>query len=77
MNQLENRLDDIFLSPLSKKYCVYFYFFSVIGLIGLVVCLLDAVISMVGYHSRGLLPYCISFAFIYFQNRLLYSMCVA
>lgn len=71
-----NQLDNIFFSPLSKKYCVYFYFFSVLGLIGLAVCLLDVVISMFGYKSKGLLPFCFTFALIYFQNRLLYSMCM-
>lgn len=74
---MNHSLESLLFSPLSKKYCVYFYFFSVLGLLGLLLCIFDFVVYLVGFKSMGLLPFGVSFAFIYFQNRLLYSMCVA
>jgi hypothetical protein len=77
---MDNTLDTLF-GPLSKQYCIWFYGLSIFGFIILLILLLGSLI--VGITKRkgidfyilmifGLIPY----VAIYFQNRLLYSMCV-
>jgi hypothetical protein len=78
-------MDDIqqrFFSPLGKEYCLYFYILSVIGLIFVAVVLFSAVI--IGVSKRKGLDFyfaalmgSLGYAVFYFQNRLLYSMCIA
>jgi hypothetical protein len=78
-------MDDIqqtFFSPLGKQYCLYFYILSVIGLIFVAVVLFSAVI--IGVSKRKGLDFyfaalmgSLGYAVFYFQNRLLYSMCIA
>jgi hypothetical protein len=77
---MENTLDTLF-GPLSKQYCIWFYGWSIFSFILLFGIILGSLI--VGITKRkgidfyilmiiGLIPY----VAIYFQNRLLYSMCV-
>ena len=72
-------MEDLF-SPLSKKYCIWFYYLSVISYIFFIVGVLGAIIYGVkhnksfGYYlSAGVAS--ISYFVMYFQNRLLFSMC--
>jgi hypothetical protein len=71
---------DLF-SPLGKEYCAYFYILSVFGLVSFCMFLFGSILygfqkkQDVGYYMHALM---LSSTFIvaYFQNRLLYSMCV-
>jgi uncharacterized membrane protein len=78
-------MDDIqqkLFSPLGKQYCLYFYILSVIGLVFVAVVLFSAVVIGVS-KKKGLEFYfaaiigSLGYAIFYFQNRLLYSMCVS
>lgn len=75
-----NVMEDLF-SPLSKKYCVWFYYLAVISYIFFIVGILGAVIYGVK-HNKSLGYYFTAFVaslgyfVMYFQNRLLFSMCV-
>lgn len=67
--------------PLGKDYCLYFYLLSVIGLVLLV--LLFVMGIALGIRKKlnmsfyiHILTGCMVYAIFYFQNRLLYSMCI-
>lgn len=67
-------------SPLGKEYCVYFYWLSVIGFVffcGLIVSAVVAAVSnkMPASYYIHIATACVSNAILYFQSRLLYSMC--
>ena len=68
---------DLF-SPLSKDYCLYFYILTIISFVFLVI----SVVNSVMYLSKGkgkvtnaVMSLC-GPLLLYFNNRLLYSMCV-
>jgi hypothetical protein len=73
---------DYYFGPLSKDYCMYFFLLSVIGFVSLVLFLISTV--MIGLSKRKGSEFYLHSFFIalgiglysYFQNRLLYSMCV-
>lgn len=74
-----NVLDALF-GPVSKTYCSFFYYYSIICFIFYMM----AVIGMITYgikHSKGASYYAFSivassiYLIGYFQNRLLFSMC--
>ena len=74
-----NVLDALF-GPVSKKYCSFFYYYSVICFIFYMM----AVFGIVAYgikHGKGAYYYAFSivassiYLIGYFQNRLLFSMC--
>jgi hypothetical protein len=75
-----DKINNIFFSPLSKKYCVYFYWISVAMFIALVSMIITGIISLfvMGYKAKlSTILFNIFIVFLgYFQNRLLYSMCV-
>ena len=68
--------------PLRKPYCNYFYFLSVLGYVFMIGSLIS--LLYVGATTKKTEPkfymagFMVVFAYgiIYFQNRLLYSMCV-
>jgi small-conductance mechanosensitive channel len=73
-------LEGIF-SPLSKEYCIWFYYLQMIGFIFLVLILLLSLFTMTSGKPKkdmmfGLFMMIITYVVFYFQNRLLYSMCV-
>lgn len=75
-------IQQTFFSPLGKEYCLYFYILSGIGLLMLFIVLASALI--IGITKKKSLDYYFSailasfaYAILYFQNRLLYSMCIA
>lgn len=76
---MPNTIDDIF-GPLSKEYCVYFYFLSMLGFIMLVFFLVSGIIFGLT-KKKGIEFYftlvaaSLGYAIFYFQNRLLHSMC--
>lgn len=71
-------LEDLLLSPLSTKYCVYFYYLMVFSLIFCLIAILEALIS-VGTGAVGLFRGIVGLlgpALLYLNYRLLYSMCM-
>ena len=66
--------------PLSRKYCIWFYWLSILGFVLLILAIVGA---LVGTFSKKIgfgvlyaaIPSAIAYAIFYFQNRLLYSMC--
>ena len=80
MSSMNDTMDYIY-GPLSKNYCIYFYLLSVVGFV--LLCLAAISMILVGFSknkSSGfyvqMLMVCIGYGIFYFQNRLLYSMCV-
>tara|TARA_B100001093_G_C26711804_1_gene963758 strand:+ start:639 stop:866 length:228 start_codon:yes stop_codon:yes gene_type:complete len=74
MTQLEDRL----LSPLSREYCAYFYYLTVFSLVAFIISFATIaymVLSGELHFVPGILNLIFGFL-MYFQNRLLYSMCV-
>ena len=70
-------VDNLF-SPLGKEYCVYFYWLSVIAFIFLLLVLYNSLIALLK-GKFNVLYFVISLfgpGLMYFNNRLLYSMCV-
>ena len=68
-----------FLGPLPGDYCMYFYVLTVISLIGLLVSLVNGVF-LLSTKKVAMAPLAVSVLIagvVYFQNRLLYSMCIA
>lgn len=71
---------DLF-SPLSREFCLWFYYLSIIGFVFLVITLISAIVVGItkkkgGEYFMTMLMVALSYFIFYFQNRLLYSMCV-
>jgi len=66
--------------PLNKDYCIWFYFLSIFGFIMLVMTLTASLyVGIVGKKGPefyvAMLVFSLNYAIMYFQNRLLWSMC--
>ena len=70
-------IDNLF-SPLGKEYCVYFYWLSVIAFIFLLLALYNSLMALLKGKFRvfNFVMSLIGPGLIYFNNRLLYSMCL-
>jgi uncharacterized membrane protein YhaH (DUF805 family) len=67
-----------YFNPLGREYCSYFYWLSVIAFIFLLLALVDSVANLLK-GKINLLTLVVSLFgpfLLYFNNRLLYSMCV-
>ena len=76
-----NDLSDYYFGPLSRKYCVWFYWLSVVGFVMLILLLASSLyIALTQKISKEIVMSIISSALVYgvfyFQNRLLYTMCI-
>ena len=76
-----NDLSEYYFGPLSRKYCVWFYWLSVVGFVMLVLLLASSLyIALSQKISKEIVMSIISSALVYgvfyFQNRLLYTMCI-
>jgi uncharacterized membrane protein len=76
-----DNLQQTFFGPLDKQYCLYFYVLSVIGLVFVFIVLVGALVMGIS-KKKGIEFYLsalvgsLGYAIFYFQNRLLYSMCL-
>jgi hypothetical protein len=64
-------------SPLGREYCVYFYWLTIIAFILFFLALIDTVMRVIKGRGRlfnGIVALLAPFL-LYFNNRLLYSMC--
>ena len=78
---MDTNIQQTFFSPLGKQYCMYFYLLSVIGLVFVFIVLASGLI--IGITKKKGFEFYLSaiigslgYAIFYFQNRLLYSMCI-
>ena len=67
--------------PLDRKYCDWFYYLSMIAFIFMVLTLLALVAGLFSKkakseHIGGAVYAALMYAAFYFQNRLLYTMCL-
>ena len=75
---MHGSLEQTIFSPLSKEYCVYFLWLTIIAFIFFVIAVIDVIVQLVKGKEgiwRGIISLIFPFL-IYFNNRLLYSMCV-
>ena len=72
-----NNLEQTFFSPLSKEYCAYFYYLTVFAFIFLVLAIGQALYAVVEGDVNVFSAILALFGpfLLYFNNRLLYSMC--
>jgi hypothetical protein len=70
---------DLF-TPLSKDYCLYFYFLSLLGFILLTMSIVFSFIYLFYTKKQAsifpIIALISGYFLIYFQNRLLYGMCI-
>lgn len=76
-------LSNLFSPFSNNEYCMWFYYLSVFGFIFLVILVISALFTLVTSNKKSKPGYyfalfivCLSYGIFYFQNRLLYSMCV-
>lgn len=72
---------DYFFGPVSSQYCIWFYAISVFGFINLILVLIGFIVSLFTKKVHFAVPLTFFLAlftwfFMYFQNRLLYNMCL-
>ena len=73
-------LADYFFGPLSRDWCIYFYFLSILGFLWLVFYAISAVYLGI-IKKKGsdywimAITISLGYGIFYFQNRLLHSMC--
>ena len=75
---MSGNLEQTLFSPIGREYCVYFFWLTVIAFIFFALVFCDIVVSIVkgkGHIWRSLVSLIFPFL-VYFNNRLLYSMCV-
>lgn len=78
---MNNLSEETLFGPLPKSYCLYFYYLSILGFVLLTLSLISN-IALGLNKNKGLDFYLssfmisISYLIFYFQNRLLYSMCI-
>ena len=81
---MDNSTMQNLFGPLSKKYCLYFYILSIIGM-GLLVFLIvfGLFVGIIKGKEVGFVFYfhllvaAFAYAMFYFQNRLLHTMCAS
>ena len=70
-----------FFGPLDKKYCVYFYFLSIILFVFLIGSTISLVILFFKKHDKTVLFnntfVIVNLLIAYFVNRLFYTICVS
>lgn len=68
-----------FFSPLGKEYCAYFYWLMIFSFIfvilGLIIVLKSMFVGNLNELTANIFNFLMIFV-VYFNNRLLYSMCV-
>ena len=74
-------MDDIY-GPLNRNYCIYFYALSVLGFVLLSITFLSMLLLVFSKKLSSesfmhMLMIAVGYGIFYFQNRLLYSMCIS
>jgi hypothetical protein len=76
-------LDNYLFGPLDIEYCVYFYILSIVNFVFYALIILSLIYTLIfGYKKMDskligtMLFGSLAYLVLYFQNRLLHSMCV-
>jgi|TARA_B110000483_G_C17656780_1_gene336491 hypothetical protein len=75
---MSGNLEQTLFSPMGREYCVYFFWLTIIAFIFFIVAVIDVLLSISkgkGSLWRSVVSLIFPFL-VYFNNRLLYSMCV-
>jgi len=68
---------DTLFGAFPKEYCLYFYFLEIFAFIALILTLITVVTSFKSFKNKGVLfVILLQPLILYFESRLLYSMCV-
>ncbi len=78
---MDNQMMSSVFGPLSRKYCDWFFYLSVIAFVFMILTVVSGVLALVSKKLKMeyVMAICWStlmYAAFYFQNRLLYTMCV-
>jgi len=73
-------MNDIY-GPLSSSYCIYFYALAVLGFVLLSITILSMIFLIFSKKISSesvmhMVMIAVGYGIFYFQNRLLYSMCI-
>lgn len=73
---------DSFFGPLNKKYCFFFYFFGILAFIIMVILIISIIYSLATKSQNIQMTIIMAthiptLFIVYFQNRILHSMCIA
>jgi hypothetical protein len=72
-----NKLMDNLFGPFPKEYCLYFYFLEIFAFIALIITIITVVTSYKSFKNKAILfVLLLQPLILYFESRLLYSMCV-
>lgn len=70
---------NVFFGPLGRKFCMWFLALSIIPFIALVLLILSSLYLVLvkrrSVNMYGVAAASLGYLILYFQNRLLYSMC--
>lgn len=76
-------LNAYFFGPLGKEYCDLFWAFSVVAFLSILIIVISVVSTAAMSKSKFdakpfifAIPFVISYTIVYFQNRILNSMCL-
>jgi hypothetical protein len=75
-------LFDSLFGPLNKKYCFFFYFFGVLAFIMMIISIISVIYFLATKSPNTQMTiitaiHIVTLFFVYFQNRILHSMCIA
>ena len=79
---MEDRVFGNLFGPLSREYCLWFYWLSVLGFVFFVLTIVGGLIMLLSAKKfspellHSVVMTSIMYGIFYFQNRLLYSMCI-
>lgn len=63
--------------PFPQEYCLYFYFLEIFAFIALIITIITVITSFKSFKNKGVLfVILLQPLILYFESRLLYSMCV-
>ena len=74
---MSNLAHELF-SPLGREYCLYFYYLTILAFISFFIVLIHGAYKLINGKAKifDVLVTMISPFLLYFNNRLLYGMCV-
>jgi len=76
-----SEIDDIFFGPLSKNWCLYFYFLSILWFFFFLVSIIYLISFLFSKKANsnivfGMLIYSLTLLVLYFEKRILHGMCI-
>jgi len=74
-------IDDFFFGPLSKNWCLYFYFLSIVWFFMFLLSVLYLIRYFFSKNANnniafGILTYSLTILILYIEKRILHGMCI-